>query len=46
MGQKSTSFELLPLVKVILPDEEKWEISSDKYLQNAERYYLKMVYTK
>jgi RimJ/RimL family protein N-acetyltransferase len=37
---------LIPLVKVILPDEEKWEISPDADLKSAERYYLKMIYTK
>jgi RimJ/RimL family protein N-acetyltransferase len=37
---------LIPLVKVILPDEEKWEISLDPNLKDAERYYLKMVYAK
>jgi RimJ/RimL family protein N-acetyltransferase len=37
---------LIPLVKVILPDEEKWEISPDDGLKKAERYYLKMIYTK
>jgi RimJ/RimL family protein N-acetyltransferase len=37
---------LIPLVKVVLPDEEKWEISPDANLKNAERYYLKMIYTK
>jgi RimJ/RimL family protein N-acetyltransferase len=37
---------LIPLVKVILPDEEKWEISPDPNLKNAERYYLKMIYAK
>jgi RimJ/RimL family protein N-acetyltransferase len=37
---------VLPLVKVILPDEEKWEISTDKDLKNAERYSLKMVYNE
>jgi RimJ/RimL family protein N-acetyltransferase len=35
---------LIPLVKNILPDEEKWEISKDANITNAERYYLKMVY--
>ncbi|MFP3154904.1 GNAT family N-acetyltransferase [Lachnospiraceae bacterium ZAX-1] len=33
----------LPLVKVSLEDEEKWEISADLNLQNAEKYYLEMV---
>jgi RimJ/RimL family protein N-acetyltransferase len=37
---------LIPLVKVILPDEEKWEISPDQNLKDAERYYLKMIYDK
>jgi RimJ/RimL family protein N-acetyltransferase len=37
---------LIPLVKVILPDEEKWEMSSDPDLKDAEKYYLKMIYTK
>jgi RimJ/RimL family protein N-acetyltransferase len=36
---------LIPLVKVVLPDEEKWEISNDLTMQNAERYYLKMIYS-
>jgi RimJ/RimL family protein N-acetyltransferase len=35
---------LIPLIKNILPDEEKWEISPDPNLKNAERYYLKMIH--
>jgi RimJ/RimL family protein N-acetyltransferase len=35
---------LIPLIKVVLPDEEKWEVSSDPNLKKAERYYQQMIY--
>jgi RimJ/RimL family protein N-acetyltransferase len=34
----------IPLVKVIMPDEEKWEIASGQNAVNAQRYYLEMTY--
>ncbi len=36
----------IPLVKVVLPDEEKWEISEDPNMTDAERYYVKMDYKR
>lgn len=34
----------IPMVKITLPDEEKWEPSPDPKMQDAERYFLKMIY--
>lgn len=36
--------QLIPLVKVVLPGEEKWEISPQLQGTVAERYYTEMIY--
>lgn len=35
---------LIPLIKVVLPGEEKWEIATPEESAEAGRYYLQMIY--